>query len=77
MVVDLPAPFGPRNPNTSPRVTVRLRSSTATTWPNRLVKPSMRMAKSDAVGAGTADAADTVSLSRVGLLTADPTSRRT
>ena len=24
MVVDLPAPFGPRNPNTSPRGTVRL-----------------------------------------------------
>ena len=52
IVVDLPAPLGPRNPNTSPGATVMLRSSTATTRPNRLVRPSTRMAGLTAVRAG-------------------------
>ena len=38
MVVDLPAPFGPRNPNTSPSVTVKLSLSTAVKRPNFFVK---------------------------------------
>src|SRR5215470_8657371 len=38
IVVDLPAPFGPRNPVTLPGSTVKLRSSTATLVPKRLVK---------------------------------------
>ena len=33
MVVDLPEPFGPRNPVTTPGVTSKLRSSTATVLP--------------------------------------------
>ncbi len=38
MVVVLPAPFGPRKPVTLPASTVKLRSSTARTDPNRLVR---------------------------------------
>src|SRR5580658_2832791 len=41
MVVDFPAPFGPRNPKTSPRRTERLSWSTATKLPNRLTRFSM------------------------------------
>ena len=37
IVVVLPAPFGPRKPVTCPGRTVKLRSSTAVTAPNRLV----------------------------------------
>src|SRR5580704_12720228 len=33
IVVDLPAPFGPKRPNTSPAATEKLTSSTATTLP--------------------------------------------
>jgi type I restriction enzyme, S subunit len=42
----------PRNPNTSPGATVILRSSTATTRPNHLVRPPTRMAGLKAVPAG-------------------------
>src|SRR5690554_4577521 len=38
MVVDLPAPFGPRKPSTSPGATVRDRSSTVVCLSNRLVR---------------------------------------
>src|SRR5215203_2852678 len=39
-VVDLPEPFGPKNPYTSPRPTVRFRSATAVIRdPKRLVSP--------------------------------------
>src|ERR1035438_8383877 len=41
MVVDLPAPFGPRKPNTSPLRIVRLMRSTATKSPNRLSRFSI------------------------------------
>jgi hypothetical protein len=36
IVVDLPAPFGPRNPRTSPRGTVKEMSSTAANNPKNL-----------------------------------------
>src|SRR6266540_1099890 len=39
MVVDFPAPFGPRKPVTIPGRTVKVRSSTATLCPYRLVSP--------------------------------------
>ena len=38
IVVDLPAPFGPRKPRTSPLATRRLRSLTAVKGPKRLVQ---------------------------------------
>src|ERR1019366_6144886 len=38
IVVDLPAPFGPRNANTSPSRTSKLIPSTAVNVPNRLVR---------------------------------------
>src|ERR1035441_4474526 len=40
IVVDLPAPFGPRKPKTSPLRTARLIRSTATKFPNRLTRLS-------------------------------------
>ena len=43
IVVDLPAPFGPRKPNISPSSIVRSRSSTATTSPKRFVSPCVSM----------------------------------
>ena len=45
-VVDLPAPFGPRNPNTSPCSTSSVRWSSATSDPNRFVRSSVRIAGS-------------------------------
>ena len=44
MVVDLPAPFGPRNLKISPRATSIDTLSTATKSPNRFVRFSMRTA---------------------------------
>ena len=41
IVVDLPAPLGPRNPSTSPRATLKLTLSTAVKLPKRLVRPSI------------------------------------
>src|SRR5512147_3208585 len=41
MVVDLPAPFGPRNPKISPFFTSRLMRSTATKSPNVRVRSLM------------------------------------
>jgi len=38
MVVDLPAPFGPRKPSTSPGRTVSEMSSTAFSGPNCLLR---------------------------------------
>jgi hypothetical protein len=38
MVVDLPAPFGPRNPSTSPGLTANEMSSTASKSPYRFVR---------------------------------------
>src|SRR5664279_1543656 len=42
-VVVLPAPFGPRNPVMLPSATSKLRLSTATTVPKRLVRPLIWM----------------------------------
>ena len=39
MVVDLPAPFGPRKPVTFPGCTVKVNESTASLSPYRLLKP--------------------------------------
>src|SRR5271154_5286922 len=41
IVVDLPAPFGPRNPVTTPGCTTKLKPSTAVLSPYRLVRPSI------------------------------------
>src|SRR3954454_15976085 len=43
IVVDLPAPFGPRNPVTVPASTVKSAWSTATRSPYRLVSPTARI----------------------------------
>ena len=40
MVVDLPAPLGPRKPRTCPRGTVRLMPSTALSVPKLLLSPT-------------------------------------
>ena len=41
MVVVFPAPFGPRNPSTSPGLTVKVTSSTAVSDSYRLVRCSV------------------------------------
>src|SRR6516164_7282504 len=46
MVVDLPAPFGPRKPKNCPASTRRLIASTALNEPNVRVSPSVRIATS-------------------------------
>ena len=43
IVVDFPAPFGPRKPNTSPGGTARSRSRTAHDGPYRLPRPRVRI----------------------------------
>ena len=43
MVVDFPAPFGPRNPVIRPGASRNVRSSTAVTVPYRLVSASTAM----------------------------------
>ncbi len=43
-MVDFPAPFGPRNPKTSPTSTSRVSLSRAVNEPNCLVNPSVWMA---------------------------------
>src|SRR5882724_9179311 len=53
MVVDLPAPFGPRNPKISPRVTSRFTRSTATKSPKRLVRSWISTARPLAKSGGT------------------------
>ena len=47
MVVDLPAPFGPRKPCTSPSATVRSSPSSARTEPKFFVSPWISIAASD------------------------------
>jgi hypothetical protein len=48
MVVVLPAPFGPRKPNTSPRGTERSRSTMPGVSPWYRVRASQRMASDSA-----------------------------
>src|SRR5688572_17620876 len=43
IVVDLPAPFGPRNPSTSPRSTLNETPSTARLGPKLFTRFSMRI----------------------------------
>src|SRR5215472_13057369 len=50
IVEDLPAPFGPRKPNASPRRSSKSMPSTAVNCPNRFVRPVARMSTS---GLGT------------------------
>lgn len=50
MVVVFPAPLGPRNPNTEPTGTSKLRPSTARKVPNVRVRPSARNAISVILG---------------------------
>src|SRR5918997_6785037 len=55
IVVVLPAPLGPRKPNTSPRCTVKSTPSTATSRPKRLLSAVALMSgasPADASGAG-------------------------
>src|SRR5438105_8107943 len=46
IVEDLPAPFGPRKPNASPRYRSKSMPSTAVKPPNRLVRPRARTSTS-------------------------------
>ena len=52
MVVDLPAPLGPRKPSTSPRGTSNDTLSTAVNAPKRLVSPWMTI-RAGSLGTGT------------------------
>jgi hypothetical protein len=46
MTVDLPDPFGPRNPKIDPRAIEKLTWSTAVNVPKRFVSPSHSIIKS-------------------------------
>src|SRR6478736_6443682 len=50
IVLDLPAPLGPRKPNASPRCTSTSMPSTAVKSPNRLVSPRARSRMSSPTG---------------------------
>src|SRR5207247_10842858 len=52
MVVDLPAPLGPRNPKISPLRTLSEMWSTATKSPNRLIRSSTSTAQATVSAAG-------------------------
>src|SRR5207247_7129544 len=52
MVVDLPAPLGPRNPKISPLLTLNEMWSTATKSPNRLTRSSTSTAQPVVSAAG-------------------------
>src|SRR5712671_2371004 len=47
ITVDLPEPFGPRNPKMAPLPTLKLTWSTAVNCPNRRVRPSHSIMVSD------------------------------
>ena len=53
IVEDLPAPFGPRNPNASPRYRSKSMPSTAVNPPNLLVRPRARTSTSVSGRSGT------------------------
>src|SRR5258706_15014079 len=53
MVVDLPAPFGPRKPSTSPRSTLNEMPSTARLAPKLLTRPSIFIMAADYRRIGT------------------------
>src|SRR4029077_16231111 len=65
-IVDvLPAPFGPRKPNDSPRATSKSTASPATNEPNRLVSPRAWMS-GEVAGASGWDEADDTGVSGMG-----------
>ena len=52
MVVDFPAPFGPRYPNTSPRSTLRFKSASAcVSVPYLFERPTVSIAGASAIAA--------------------------
>src|SRR5687768_7553473 len=55
MVVDLPAPLGPRKPSTSPRSTAKEMPSTARLGPNDFTRLSMRIMGLGSAGSALAD----------------------
>src|SRR6478736_3868974 len=55
MTVDLPDPFGPRNPKIEPLATLKLTWSTAVKWPKRLVSPSHTIICSEAARSPAAE----------------------
>src|ERR1035438_6773091 len=59
IVVDLPAPFGPRNPKTSPLLTSRFSRSTATKSPNLFTRFSTAT-ESSPLGMGRCSASDRI-----------------
>src|SRR5690606_4104614 len=61
IVVDLPAPLGPRKPCTSPRATSRSRPSRAVTFPYFLVTPEMSMAGDSPLAGPVDDIVDLLS----------------
>jgi hypothetical protein len=52
MVVDLPAPFGPRNPVTVPGAIVKLRECTAVVSPQRSVSTRASIVTGTVLGRG-------------------------
>ena len=62
MVVVLPAPFGPRRPNTSPWRTCRSSLSTAVNSPYFLVRPRVLIAGAVPAAFGTSGSATAIAL---------------
>ena len=68
-VVVFPAPLGPRSPTTRPGASCTVRSSTATTSPKRLVRPSKAMTDMDRcplVSGGIGDRCPLMATVRIG-----------
>src|ERR1039458_7930105 len=70
IVVDVPAPFGPRNANTSPSRTSKLMLSTAVNSPNRLVRSrtSITLRVGESATSGPASAVSVLAMYRCSLL---------
>src|SRR5699024_4238492 len=64
IVVDLPAPLGPKNPCTSPRRTRKSRPSSALVCPNALCKPWASIARSPSIRPSSHPAAAQLCYSR-------------
>src|SRR5450759_4696463 len=72
IVVDLPAPLGPRNANTSPSETSKLIPSTAVNSPNRLVSARTSITLGRGGGAATSRLASRVIVPAMRRIVADP-----
>src|SRR6185437_2319448 len=69
-VVVFPAPFGPTSPSTSPGATENDKSSTATSWSYRRVRPrTWSIGPDNLGGAGTCGRRDIVHILTVNILT--------